>query len=79
MRIFSQTYGREFAFEVHVAIMRIIQFPEAYARFSINTRKCIINRFPYGILYAIKEQQGEIYILAVMNLHQKPDFWQERR
>ena len=70
--------GSEFAHEVHTSIMRILQFPDAYPSFSDNTRRCILNRFPYGILYSVNKARTEIFILAIMNLHRKPDYWDER-
>jgi len=38
--------GAEFAYEVHTAIMRIIQFPDAYSRFSHNSRRFLCRRSP---------------------------------
>lgn len=70
--------GMEFSHEVYLAITRIIQFPDSYAVFSKNTRRCILNRFPFGILYSTRKDDGIIIILAVMNLHRKPDRWNNR-
>ena len=70
--------GGEFAQEVYQAIKRIIQFPDSYAHFSKNTRRCTLNRFPYGLLYSIRKTDENIIILAVMNLHQKPERWNNR-
>ena len=70
--------GIEFTHEVYLAITRIRQFPDSYARFSKNTRRCILNRFPYGILYSVRIIDESITILAVMNLHRKPERWNNR-
>lgn len=35
-----------------------------------------IARFPYGVIYRHKE--NEILVIAVANLHRKPDYWQDR-
>lgn len=70
--------GIEFSHEVYQSITRIIQFPDSYAKFSDNTRRCILNRFPYGILYSHRKTDGSIIILAVMNLHRKPGQWDNR-
>ncbi len=70
--------GIEFAEEVYQAIKRIIFFPDSYAHFSPNTRRCILNRFPYGLLYSIQKKDETVVILAVMNLHQKPERWEKR-
>ncbi|OLS16391.1 MAG: plasmid stabilization system [Promethearchaeota archaeon CR_4] len=43
--------GLEFAEEVYSTIQRIIQFPNAWMKFSKNCRRCITHRFPFGIVY----------------------------
>jgi len=45
--------GEEFAKEVKAAIFRIIQYPMAWSSFSRNTKRCLTNRFPYGVVYQI--------------------------
>jgi hypothetical protein len=43
--------GYEFLWEVLFAIDRIKQFPQAWQPFHENTRRCLLRRFPYGIIY----------------------------
>ena len=45
--------GMEFAQEVYATIDRIIQYPEAWTQMSTNTRRCLVNRFPFGVIYQI--------------------------
>jgi len=40
--------GIEFAQEVNAAIARIIQHPAAWSPISKKTRRCLVNRFPFG-------------------------------
>jgi plasmid stabilization system protein ParE len=68
--------GLEFAKEIYSTIQRIIHFPEAWSKMSENTRRCLVNRFPYGVIYSITEE--EIIILAVMQLNREPGYWKER-
>lgn len=68
--------GLEFAEEVYSTIARITEYPEVWLPMSINTRRCLTNRFPYGIIYRIKN--NSLHIIAVANLHRRPDYWQER-
>ncbi len=68
--------GLEFSKEIFSAIQRIIHFPSAWSKFSENTRRCLTNRFPYGVIYQIIED--EVIIIAVMQLNREPDYWKKR-
>ena len=69
--------GDAFLTEVLNALDRIGEFPEAWHSCSKRTRRCQTRRFPYGIIYQIREQ--EILVVAVAHLHRKPDYWQDRK
>ena len=68
--------GNRFVKEVRKAISRITDFPEAWPSVSLGARRCLVNRFPYGIIYQIRDDK--ILILAVMHLSRKPDYWRNR-
>ena len=68
--------GDAFLTEIVNALDRIGEFPEAWHSFSKRTRRCQTKRFPYGVIYQIREK--EILVVAVANLHRKPDYWQDR-
>ncbi|MDY6934832.1 MAG: type II toxin-antitoxin system RelE/ParE family toxin [Spirochaetota bacterium] len=68
--------GLEFTKEVYSTIIRIIQFPEAWSKLSKNTRRCLTNRFPYGIIY--QKVEDEIYIIGVMQMNREPYYWKDR-
>ncbi len=68
--------GYEFAAEVKSTLTRIDSFPNAWPRFSNRTRRCMTNRFPYGVLYQIRTDH--ILIAAIMHLKRDPKKWQER-
>ena len=70
--------GFEFAEEMYAAIQRILAFPVAWTPLSKNTRRCLINRFPLGIIYTNDNNENEILILAIMQLNRKPDYWHSR-
>ena len=72
----SEGLGAEFAREVRRCIERIVDFPKAWARVSSRTRRCCTNRFPYGLLYPIRDQS--ILIVAVMHMHREPETWRSR-
>ena len=68
--------GDAFLAEVLNALDRIGRFPEAWHPCSKRTRRCQTRRFPYGIIYQIREK--EILVVAVANLHRRPDYWEDR-
>ena len=73
-----QDLGLEFAKEVQDTIERIKQNPEAWTTISTSkqARRCLTNRFPYGIIYQIRK--NTILIVAVMHLKRRPQTWQSR-
>jgi hypothetical protein len=68
--------GIEFSKEVYAAIDRIIRYPEAWSPLSVNTRRCLVNRFPFGVIYQIKPDS--IRIIAVADLRRRPNYWIDR-
>jgi plasmid stabilization system protein ParE len=68
--------GIDFSRTVSATIQNIADYPDLWPRVEPEVRRCLVNRFPYGILYSI-EDDG-VYILAVMNLRRDPDYWKHR-
>lgn len=68
--------GYEFAQEVQSAFKRIGLFPDAWPLFSGRTRRCIVSRFPYGILYQVRTDR--ILVVAIMHLKRDPNVWRQR-
>ena len=70
--------GLGFAFgrEVRKAIARIQSQPKAHTILFQDFRRVRTKRFPYGVVYRIKE--NGILIVAVMHLRRAPDYWLKR-
>jgi hypothetical protein len=68
--------GLEFAEEVYSSIARIREYPDAWSIISRNTRRCLVNRFPFGVIFQVKS--GMLRIIAVANLHRRPGYWADR-
>ncbi len=71
----SPGLGFEFAAEVKKTLARIRSFPEAWPRFSGETRRCILNRFPYGAIYQLR--RDGVLVPEIMHLSRDPRRWQE--
>jgi plasmid stabilization system protein ParE len=68
--------GGDFAAEIHAAIRRAASLPLAWPQLDRDIRRVLANRFPYGVLYA--QREDHILILAVMHLRREPDYWRQR-
>ena len=68
--------GHAYSIEVMATINRIVALPMAWPVLSNELRRCLTNRFPYGVIYSIEPQA--IFILAVMHLCREPNYWQNR-
>lgn len=70
--------GNNFALEVLAALQTISQYPYAWPILEDCIRRCLINRFPFAIVYNI-EENDEIFILSIMHLRQDPKHWHKRK
>jgi len=68
--------GVDFAREVYAAIQNALDYPTLWPEIDTEVHRCLVHRFPYGVLYSI-EPHG-IFILAVMHLRRDPDYWKHR-
>jgi toxin ParE1/3/4 len=69
--------GYDFSVEVFTAVHNIVAHPHAWPLIEDDIHRCLVNRFPYSVLYAIEE--AAVFILAVMHLGRHPDYWKDRR
>jgi len=67
---------RSYYLEVHSTIDRILSFPQTWPALEGEARRCLVHRFPYGVLYSVAPER--VFILAVMHLRRDPDYWKHR-
>lgn len=68
--------GREFLDEADRAVRRTVSFPMSCPEIELGIRRCLLARFPYGLIYGIN--QNTIIVLAVAHLHREPRYWMDR-
>jgi len=68
--------GRDFLDELDRVIRRINSFPLASPEIEPGIRRCLLARFPYGLIYGI--DGNLIIVVAVSHLHRQPRYWVDR-
>lgn len=72
----SEGLGQSFLDEIDRCIRRIATFPLSGTQIEPALRRCLLARFPYGIVYGIDGQA--IIVVAIAHLHRAPRYWIER-
>lgn len=72
----SEGLGVQFLDELDRAIRRLLLYPLSCAEIEPGLRRCLLTRFPYGIIYGI--DADSIVIIAVAHLHREPRYWVDR-
>lgn len=68
--------GADFADSVQTAVSLVEAFPLGWTEVEEGIRRCLVQRFPYGILYSV---EGDVIVIyAVMHLHREPGYWKNR-
>lgn len=72
----SQDLGTRFLDDLDRTIRRTVAFPLSCTEIEPELRRCLLTRFPYGIIYGI--DSDTIVVIAVAHLHRKPRYWTDR-
>ena len=68
--------GYRFVQEVYNTIELIRTYPLGWSSVSEKSRRCLVKTFPYGVIY--QKRENIILIVAIANLHRKPNYWVKR-
>jgi mRNA-degrading endonuclease RelE of RelBE toxin-antitoxin system len=71
--------GKDFRNEIEETISRILANPKAWHPFKKKYRRCLLKKFPFGIIYKVDENKDICLIFAVMHLHRNPGYWKDRK
>ncbi len=70
--------GIRFQAEVARSLSRIVGQPLSYQQIGKYSRRCLIHKFPYGVIFQYKEAPEEILVVCIAHLHRRPDYWVSR-
>jgi toxin ParE1/3/4 len=65
-----------FIAELDQAIEQIGAFPDAGSLHLSGTRRYVMRRFPFTVIY--REQKQMTQVIAVAHSRRKPDYWKQR-
>lgn len=74
---FARSLSSDFIQEFDRAVQRLQDFPKAGSPYLHGTKRIILRRFPYSIVYKIYRDE-KMVAHAVMHMRRKPDYWKER-
>lgn len=68
--------GESFFQEIVAAISRIQEAPIIWPEFQQGTRRFLVHRFPFALLYT--QRSNSLLVVAVMHLKRQPGYWLSR-
>lgn len=68
--------GLELLLEVKSAESKIQKNPDTWQNYEEGTKRFLLKRFPYGIIYLMTADR--IQIIAVAHCKRKPGYWKKR-
>jgi plasmid stabilization system protein ParE len=72
----SEPAAQEFVAEVDRAIDRVVESPKRWPAGEPGTRRFVLQRFPFAVIY--REKESGVQILAFAHGHRRPGYWKER-
>lgn len=66
--------GEELVAAVEDVVARIVQFPASGAPYAGSTRRLLVSRFPFAVIYRERAARS-VEIVAVMHLRRRPGYW----
>jgi toxin ParE1/3/4 len=73
----SVTAAAGFSDEIAAAESAIVRLPEAWPPHDHGTRRYLLQRFPFSVVYRVEARR--ILIVAVAHARRRPGYWKSRR
>jgi toxin ParE1/3/4 len=74
----SRAAAASFVSELDRALEQIQRYPALGAPYIAGTRRRLLLRFPFFIVYLYREDIPEIQVVAVAHAKRRPGYWQRR-
>ena len=65
-----------FSESLALAIWQIQQSPDSWQPHDHGTRRILLRRYPYWVIYRVED--ARIVIIAVAHTSRRPDYWHDR-
>ena len=69
--------GDDFVAEVSRGLRTIDAMPNSWQAIRPGTRRFLLDRFPYGLVYQVRDDT--IRVMAVAHLRRRPGYWRGRK
>jgi plasmid stabilization system protein ParE len=73
----ERSLSAKFIHEFTETVQYLLDFPKVGSPYLHGTKRMILRRFPYAIVYKIYHEKV-IVVYAVMHMSRKKDYWKER-
>jgi plasmid stabilization system protein ParE len=72
----SSDAGLEFLSDLDLAVEDILQAPQRWPKYLYGTRRVVLQRFPFSVIYL--DDPDVITIIAVAHSKRRPGYWKDR-
>jgi plasmid stabilization system protein ParE len=72
----TERAAARFLAELDEAIEQISSAPNRFQSYEFGTRRILLTRFPYFVVF--RETATQLEVVAVAHSHRRPGYWRER-
>lgn len=77
-KLHNEELAKEFYKNLIQAFYNILHNPKSYQKVHRDSRRCLVKKFPYSIIFNIDEVNLQIIIITVFHNSRNPKSWKER-
>jgi len=72
----SPNAATAFVVELDAAVERIAEAPRLYPTYVAGTRRYLMRRFPFLVVYRVQDER--VQVIAVAHGNRRPGYWKKR-